>query len=290
MQKNSYPLKDILSTIDFPESTYYYWKDRFGRADPNKDVKDKIVEIRKKHKDYGYRRIHPELKKKGVNIGIEKVRKIIAEMGLQIKTYSKRSGRYNSYKGKVGHVAPNRINRRFMTSIPHQKITTDTTEFAYYEKDTSGNLQKKKLYLDPFLDMYNSEIISFKITKQPNGETIMAGLEEAIEKTKDCQYRRTFHSDQGWAYQMKAYAKKLKNNKIFHSMSRKGNCLDNSPMENFFSILKQEMYYGNMFYSYEALEKEITKHIHYYNFERSKEKLGYISPVEYRLKETKRAA
>lgn len=81
---------------------------------------------------------------------------------------------------------------------------------------------------------------------------------------------------------MKDYVKTLKKNKIFQSMSRKGNCLDNSPMENFFGILKQEMYYGRIFKSYEELKREIEKYIRYYNYERIKEKLGWKSPVEYR--------
>ena len=69
-------------------------------------------------------------------------------------------------------------------------------------------------------------------------------------------------------------------------MSRKGNCIDNSPMENFFGILKQEIYYGNKFKSYEELKLAIDKFIQYYNEDRIKEKLGYLSPVEYREKHT----
>ena len=69
----------------------------------------------------------------------------------------------------------------------------------------------------------------------------------------------TFHSDQGWAYQMKAYSHRLKEERIFQSMSRKGNCLDNSVMENFFGLLKQEIYYGVVYYSYEELKSEIER-------------------------------
>ena len=96
-------------------------------------------------------------------------------------------------------------------------------------------------------------------------------------------YRRTFHSDQGWAYQLKEYTSRLKDGKIFQSMSRKGTCLDNSIMENFFSILKQEIYYGRIFYSYEELKSEIERFIKYYNEDRIKEKLGWMSPVQYRM-------
>lgn len=135
-------------------------------------------------------------------------------------------------------MAPNRINRRFHTNIPHQKITTDTTEFKYYQVDEKGKMNIKKLYLDPFMDMCNSEIVSFGISQRPSAESIMKALNEAITVTNDCPYRRTFHSDQGWAYQMKAYVNTLKAKKIFQSMSRKGNCPDNSVILSSLGILK----------------------------------------------------
>lgn len=86
----------------------------------------------------------------------------------------------------------------------------------------------KKAYLDPFLEMFNGEILSFQLSERPNAKAIMDALEEAIEKAKDCPYRTTIHSEQGWDYQMNAYVKKLKDHGIFQSMSRKGNGLDNS--------------------------------------------------------------
>ena len=82
---------------------------------------------------------------------------------------------------------------------------------------------------------------------------------------------------------MPAYAYELKENKIFQSMSRKGNCYDNSVMENFFGVLKQEMYYGNTYCSVEELKETIEKYIVYYNEKRIEEKVGWMSPVEYRL-------
>lgn len=133
------------------------------------------------------------------------------------------------------------------------------------------------------MDMYNSEIVSYSISKQPNGESVMAALEEALAATADCKYRRTFHSDQGWAYQMKAYSRRLRKDKVFQSMSRKGNCYDDSKMEKFFSILKQEMYYGNTFYSYNSLAEAIAKYIEYYNTKRIKRALAWKSPVQYRI-------
>ena len=151
----------------------------------------------------------------------------------------------------MGKIAENRLNRRFSTPIPHQKITTDTTEFKYYE-----NGIQKKAYLNP---------------------------SQALEVTSDCPYRRTFHFDQGWAYQMPQYIHTLKEHQVFQSMSRKGNCHDNSVMENFFALLKQENYYGRVFNSYQELREEIIDWITYYNTKRIKKKLNWMSPAQFRL-------
>lgn len=261
-----------------------YWQKRFDRENPDRQLEDKILEIREGNKDYGYRRIYGELHNQGYQVNKKKVQRIMQKLNLQVTSFTRKSRKYSSYKGRIGTVAPNRIRRRFHTCIPHQKITTDTTEFKYYEVDSKGHMTMQKLYLDPFMDMYNGEILSFRIDKQPSAVNVMNALNEAIEITSDCPYRRTFHSDQGWAYQMKAYSYRLKKERIFQSMSRKGNCHDNSVMENFFGILKQEIYYGVVYYSYEELRSAIEEYIKYYNGYRIKEKLGWMSPVQYRLR------
>ena len=260
-----------------------YWQKRFDRIDPNKELEDTILKLHEEHKNFGYRRVHAVLRKQGYMINKKKVQRIMQKLRLQVTSFTRKSRRYNSYKGNIGRIAPNRINRRFQTSVAHQKITTDTTEFKYYEVDKKGRMVIKKLYLDPFLDMFNGEVLSYGISQTPSATNVLAAQKKAIEITSDCPYRRTFHSDRGWAYQMSAYSFALKENRIFQSMSRKGNCYDNSVMENFFGILKQEMYYGITFYSYEELKNTIEKYIKYYNEKRIKEKLGWMSPVEYRL-------
>ena len=108
-------------------------------------------------------------------------------------------------------------------------------------------------------------------------------MQKAIEITSDCPYRRTFHSDQGWAYHMKAYSHRLKEERIFQSMSIKDNCSDNSVLEYFFGLPKQEIYYGVVYYSFDELKLEIERFIKYYNDQRTNEKLGWMCPVQYRL-------
>lgn len=126
------------------------------------------------------------------------------------------------------------------------------------------------------------EIISYTPSDRPNEVSMLRGLEEAIRQSENCPYRRTFHSDQGWGYQMKTYQAMLEKHHIFQSMSRKGNCYDNAPMENFFSILKREIYDGYVYTSRSELVLAIKNFIVYYNENRIKEKLGGLSLRQYR--------
>ncbi|MBF1764185.1 MAG: IS3 family transposase [Veillonella sp.] len=286
VSEEKFKLTEILAALRFPKATYMYWQQRFDRVDPDLQIRIAIEDIRKDHPNYGYRRLLLLLRSRGIVINKKRLQRIMQKFNLQVIAFSRKSRKYNSYKGVKGRIAPNRIKRRFYCSQPHQKITTDTTEFKYYELDANGALKVGKLYLDPFMDLYNLEIISFSISPTPSAESILSAQQQAIEKTADAKYRRTFHSDRGWGYQMKAYQHNLKVHNIFQSMSRRGNCLDNSPMENFFAILKQEMYYDNTFHSYDELKMAIENYIMYYNTKRIKEKLNWLSPVDYRLATT----
>ena len=146
-----------------PKATYMYWQKRFDRENPDKELEERILEIRKFHKDYGYRRMLGELRNQNIVVNKKKVQRIMQKLGLQVTSFTRKSRKYSSYKEKVGTIAPNRIRRRFNTHIPRQKITTDTTEFKYYEVDSKGHMTMHKLYLDPFMDMCNGEILSFGI-------------------------------------------------------------------------------------------------------------------------------
>ena len=150
--------------------------------------------------------MHAILRKQGYMINKKKVQRIMQKYGIQVTSFTRKSRKYSSYKGKIGRIAPNRIHKRFHTSVPYQKITTDTTEFKYYEMDKKGHLVIKKLYLDPFLDMFNGEVLSYGVSKTPSAASILSAQKQAIELTSDCQYTRTFHSDREWAYQMSAYS------------------------------------------------------------------------------------
>lgn len=191
---------------------------------------------------------------------------------LNLKALTRRK-RYQSYKGKIGRVAPNHLNREFFASQPNQKWVTDVTEF---------NVLGQKLYLSPILDLYNSEIIAYQLSKQPMYSLVDKMLLKAFRRLKPKTSDLIIHSDQGWQYQMTTYQKRLQKRGIIQSMSRKGNCLDNAVMENFFGLLKSELFYLQKFKSVEALASSIKEYIYYYNHHRIKLKLKGLSPVQYR--------
>ncbi len=130
--------------------------------------------------------------------------------------------------------------------------------------------------------MYNGEIISYEISDRPVLGQVLRMLDNAFVKIPD-NTNLIFHSDQGWQYQHKTYQKRLKDKRIRQSMSRKGNCLDNSIMENFFGLLKSELLYLREFDSMEEFRIELERYIDYYNNKRIKAKLKGLSPVQYRL-------
>lgn len=284
LKEEGFRLKDIFLFVGIPEATYHYHVKNFGKEDLDTELKELITDLFKKfHERYGYKRITKELKKLGHSVNHKKVYRLMRELGLKCVKFMRKSRKYNSYKGKVGKVAKNRISRRFNTNIPLQKLVTDITEFKC--------LGEEKLYLSPILDLYNGEVIAFGMKKRPTLDLVMEPLIESIGVIKNhATYRTTIHSDQGWHYQHNQWVKTLKKNKVFQSMSRKATCADNASMENFFGILKQEMYYGEKLVSYEDLKRKIEEYIYWYNNERSKEKLTGLSPVEYRTQSSQSAA
>ncbi len=284
LKEEGFRLKDIFLVVGIPEATYLYHIKNFGKEDPDGELKELITDLFKKfHERYGYKRITKELKKVGHRVNHKRVYRLMRELGLKCVKFMRKSRKYNSYKGKIGKVAKNRISRRFSTPIPLQKLVTDITEFKC--------LGEEKLYLNPILDLYNGEVIAFGIRKRPTLDLVMEPLKETIGIIENhATYRTTIHSDQGWHYQHNQWVKTLKANKIFQSMSRKATCADNASMENFFGILKQEMYYGEKLVSYEELKRRIEEYIYWYNNERSKAKLAGLSPVEYRTQSSQSAA
>ena len=158
------------------------------------------------------------------------------ELGLFCRVRMKK---YHSYKGEVGKIAPNLLNRDFRAEKPNQKWVTDVTEFSLFGE---------KLYLSPILDLCSRDLVSYTISDRPVLNMVTAMLDKAFEKIPDGT-GLILHSDQGWQYQHKQYQRMLQKKGIQQIMSRKGNCLDNAVMENFFGLLKSELFYLQEFES-----------------------------------------
>ena len=267
-------------------STYYYNVSYIDKDFKNDDIMNEIIDIYYTHqKRYGYRRITLELTNRGYQVNHKKGKRLMSVMGLYgIKAKAK----YKSYKGERNGTVDNQLltlvideeshrtyyKRNFKTEKCNEKWSTDVSEF---------HIAAGKLYLSPIMDLHNREIISYTISKNPNFKQMKDMLSKAF-----CKYPELngfiFQSDQGWQYQMKDYHKMLYEKGIIQSISRKGNCLDNSPMENFFGKMKQEMFYGKeyTFQSLEELKIAMEEYIEYYNTKRITVKLKGLTPVQYR--------
>jgi transposase InsO family protein len=259
-----------LEIAELNRKTYYYYLKRLKKSDKYATAKVKITEIFEANKGrYGYRRITDELLKTGIKLNHKTVERLMKVLGLKCLVRMKK---YRSYKGEVGKIAPNLLNRDFEASRPNEKWTTDVTEFSLFGQ---------KLYLSPILDLYDRSIIAYTIYEHPGLKMVTEMVKTALKK-EEIKEPLILHSDQGWQYQHRQYQRLLNENGITQSMSRKGNCLDNAVIENFFGILKTELLYTQKFTSIEHFKAELIDYIDWYNNRRIKSKLGNISPLEYR--------
>ncbi|MEK4386072.1 IS3 family transposase [Solibacillus sp. FSL W7-1464] len=271
-----YSVKALVAYAEIPRSTFYQIAKKLDLPDPDTKLKDDIQAIYKEHDGrYGYRRIRDELANRGQKVNHKKVQRLMKELGLKCLVRMKK---YKSYKGSVGEIAPNILDRQFTAEAPNEKWTTDISEIKLFGE---------KLYLSPVLDMFNGEIITYTIGSRPTFSLVSEMLDKALERLPE-DHQLLMHSDQGWHYQMKQYRHALQSRGIVQSMSRKGNCYDNSVMENFFGIMKSEFLYLKEFESIEHFKEELEKYIHYYNTKRLKAKFK-MSPVHYRTHFTQAA-
>ena len=239
-------------------------------CDKYEDAKAEIIAIYHENKGrYGYRRITMELHNRGIPLNHKTVQRLMKELGLVCRVRMKK---YRSYKGEVGKSAPNLLKRDFSTTAPNQKWVTDVTEFSLFGQ---------KLYLSPILDLHSSDLVSYVISERPVLSMVMDMIDDAARWLPPGA-APVLHSDQGWQYQHKHYQKKLKDYGIIQSMSRKGNCLDNAVIENFFGLLKSELLYLQNFDSMEHFKQELIDYLDYYNNRRIKAKLKGLPPALHR--------
>lgn len=217
--------------------------------------------------------INKELKTLGMKaINHKKVERLMGKLNLKARPKKRK---YISYLGNIGKVAPNLLDRNFKTKGPYEKLGTDLTVFI---------LPFGKIYLSPIIDFHTREVLAYDISETPDFRQIIKMFGMLQERHPYNYENAILHSDQGWQYQISRYRERLKELNITQSMSRKGNCLDNSPTENFFARMKEEMFYGkeHLYKTKESLVKAINDYINYYNKERIVNRLK-MSPIEYRV-------
>ena len=285
-------MKVLLQVSKLSKSTYEYYKSKKHlcvaqrKANKDNEILSIIKPMFEKHKSrYGYRRIILSLNKDLHGVNHKRIQRIMRENGLFGK---QAKHKYHSYKGDNGESKENLLlvkeenkdthvitfKRDFSTTGPNQKWTTDVSMFK---------ISEGKLYLSPIMDMYDGSIISYDISISPDFNQTKRMIDGALSQYNNLN-GLIFHSDQGWQYQMEPYKTWLKDRGIIQSFSRKGNCMDNSLMENFFGIMKNEMFYGEeaTFNTLDELKAAMEDYIRYYNEERINTKRKGLTPLQYR--------
>lgn len=268
--RHEFKLSLLLEIAELPRSTYYYYIKHMKDEDKYSEIRKQITDIFHENKGrYGYRRITMEMHNRGYVINHKTVLRLMNEEKIKCMVRIKK---YRSYKGEVGKVAPNLLERDFSTSAPNEKWVTDVTEFSLFGR---------KLYLSPILDLYSSYLVSYTISEHPALSLVLNMARQALSVLPRGA-ELILHSDQGWQYQHKQYQKLLKDHGIKQSMSRKGNCLDNAVIENFFGLVKSELLYMKEFDSMDQFKDELIEYLDYYNNRRIKAKLKGLPPAVHR--------
>ncbi len=269
--RRTFPLALLLSIAQLPRATFYYHVKHQAEPDKYSRAKEEIAAIYHENKGrYGYRRITIDLRCRGLTLNHKTVQRLMKELGPICRVRMKK---YKSYKGEVGKIAPDLLQRDFEAAKPNRKWVTDVTEFSLFGQ---------KLYLSPILDLCSRDVVSYTLSDKPVLSMVTRMLEKAFVQIPDGT-DLILHSDQGWQYQHRKYQRMLKGKGIRQSMSRKGNCLDNAVIENFFGLLKSELLYLQDFQSMEHFKAVLVDYLDYYNTRRRKAKLKGLTPAIHRL-------
>lgn len=269
-----YSITLLCEIAQVSRSGYYKWQKRLHT--PTKaqidemDLKEKIADCYQKVAGvYGYRRVKVWLQKKhGIVINHKRVYRLMRLLGLQSRIRRKRKFFGNREQNVV---SGNVLNRQFHASQPSQKWVTDITYIPF---------NGRRLYLSVLYDLYNNEVISYKISGRNDLQLVIQTIKAGIKK-RDAN-GVLLHSDQGFQYTSHQYHKLLQDYSIIASMSRKGNCLDNACVESFFGHYKSECLYLNTFKTSDEVKSAVRRYIRFYNNERYQSRLKNHSPVEYR--------
>jgi putative transposase len=235
------------------------------------------LEIRAAHKrtreTCGPERLQKDLAENGIMVGIHRIRKIRKKLGIRCKQTKKFKATTNSKHALP--VAKNLLEQNFSTSLPNRVWVSDITYIATREG---------WLYCAAHKDLFNGEIVGYALGERITKDLVVSSLLMAM-KRKQPDTGLIHHSDRGSQYCSYEFTKLLNQFKIRVSMSRKGNCYDNAPMESFWGTLKNELVYHQQYATRQQAIREITEYIEiFYNRQRRQARLGYLSPAAYEQK------
>ena len=271
--REKYPVRQLLKVLHLKRATYYDRLKRNEKPDKYAQLKAEIKKIFVQSKQtYGYRRIQLCTERDGFKASPDTILRLMNEIGIRPNMYSRHMSKYRSYKGKVGEIAPNILKQKFNAVQPLSVLHTDVTQVRL--------ANQKWAYISAIIDEASRSVLAVKISAHPDKNLIKATLNSLKPKLPENVFP-ILHSDQGWQYQMKSYRHKLNKMHIIQSMSRKGNCHDNAPIESWFNLLKRECLYRHNLKNLTSLRRLVAQYVKWFNTERITLIHGGLTPVEY---------
>ncbi|MCP2036875.1 transposase InsO family protein [Planomicrobium sp. HSC-17F08] len=269
--RQKYTVTAILSALGVPRSTYYRWLADGLTSELTQVEKDIIALCKQTKYRFGHRKIRKLLKNEYKTTKHRNtVQRIMQKHNLQCRVKKKRKWKS---QGESVIVAPNLLERNFTATAPNKKWVTDITYIQY---------GSSTLYLSAIMDLYNNEIVAYKLYDHQQTPLVIDTLNEAL-KLRGYPEGIIIHSDQGSVYTSYAYQGLIKEKHGVSSMSRRGNCWDNAVIESFHSNIKSEEFQYTKFNSLNNLQvaEKVKEYIRYYNEDRILEKLGYLAPKKF---------
>ena len=270
-----FQIRRMCQVLEVSASGYYAWLNRpeSTRARENRRL---VVEIKAIHKEkhgvYGSPRIYAELKDREIHVSENRVARLMRENDIaakQKKKYKATTDSNHSYP-----VAPNLLNRNFEADGPNQKWLADITFIPTREG---------WLYLAAILDLYSKLIVGWSMKSRMTKRLVLEALKMAVDRRRPGP-GLVHHSDQGSQYASNNYQRELHSNGMICSMSRKGDCWDNAPMESWFHSLKTELVAHKDYLTRMQAKADIFEYIEaFYNRSRKHSTLGYMNPAQYEM-------
>jgi len=274
--RSGYPVLLLCEALDVSSSGYYAWEKR--PPSPRKKEEARLeIEIKAAHKrnrgTYGPERLQADLADHGVQVGIHRIKRIRRKLGLRCKQKRKFKATTNSNHSLP--VVENLLEQKFTADAPNRVWLTDIT----YVSTAEG-----WLYLAGHKDLFTGQVVGYAMSNRMTKNLVSQSLFRAVTSQRP-PVGLIHHSDRGSQYCATEYQGLLRQFKMRPSMSRRGNCYDNAPIESFWGVLKNELIHHRRYSSRKEAIQEITEYIEiFYNRQRRQERLGYLSPAAFEKK------